>query len=299
MSAFVATGQYFKKKRALAIGISFSGGGTGTFAFLPLFRLIIDTYGWRYSLLILAACVALNGCVFGSLLRPFIEDELKLKDVENETVKESNKGHDENTKSAKSHEIINESNKQGTYSLHEKQEFPLEPIKSDQDYTETVNESVDISSANRSSGYNVEIISEGKNSSTQTMKNEDPKEVSQNTSQQNDEKKEKFKNDFIEKILPKELVTNSSFVILMLSTVFIALPEFVPFSMLPDFALNINCSSEQSAWTLSAIGIGGRFYKTISLYQYVCKSRIFSMYIIICILPFCFHVTFTKIDSNR
>lgn len=80
-----------------------------------------------------------------------------------------------------------------------------------------------------------------------------------------------FKNPFIESIYPKAMVTNINFIILQLATVFIALPEFVPFSMLPDFALTVNCTSSQSAWMISALGIGCKSHNFISrLPNYTC-----------------------------
>ncbi|XP_066268283.1 monocarboxylate transporter 13-like [Branchiostoma lanceolatum] len=67
-------GRYFKKRRALANGLGLSGSGVGTFAFPPVFQLLIDHYGWRGSLFIVAG-VALQGCMFGALLRPIYLDE--------------------------------------------------------------------------------------------------------------------------------------------------------------------------------------------------------------------------------
>ena len=62
-------GQYFKARRALAVGIALSGIGVGNFLLPPLFRLLLDTYGLQGALLIMAA-IALNVCVAGALLRP-------------------------------------------------------------------------------------------------------------------------------------------------------------------------------------------------------------------------------------
>ncbi|XP_019628478.1 PREDICTED: monocarboxylate transporter 13-like [Branchiostoma belcheri] len=75
-------GRYFKKRRALANGLGLSGAGVGTFAFPPVFQLLIDHYGWRGSLFVVAG-VALQGCIFGALLRPIylIEDFENRKTV--------------------------------------------------------------------------------------------------------------------------------------------------------------------------------------------------------------------------
>ena len=72
MSFFVSIahmGQYFQKRRAVANGIALSGVGTGTLVFPPIFRLLLDTYGLRGALLVMAG-ISLNVCVAGALLRP-------------------------------------------------------------------------------------------------------------------------------------------------------------------------------------------------------------------------------------
>ncbi|XP_038642976.1 monocarboxylate transporter 13-like [Scyliorhinus canicula] len=61
--------KYFKKRRALATGLAFTGVGISSFFFPPLFQLLIDVYGWRGALQIVSAMM-LNLCVSGALLRP-------------------------------------------------------------------------------------------------------------------------------------------------------------------------------------------------------------------------------------
>ncbi|XP_066267750.1 monocarboxylate transporter 13-like [Branchiostoma lanceolatum] len=89
-------GRYFKKRLALANGIGLSGSGVGSFALPPVFQLLIDNYGWRGSLFIVAG-VALQGCFFGALLRPInlkadIDemDDAKLSDTP--TSRKTNQG---------------------------------------------------------------------------------------------------------------------------------------------------------------------------------------------------------------
>ncbi|XP_038642972.1 monocarboxylate transporter 13-like [Scyliorhinus canicula] len=67
--------KYFKRRRALATGLAFTGVGVASFFFSPLFQLLIDGYGWRGALQILSAMM-LNLCVCAALLRPIalIED---------------------------------------------------------------------------------------------------------------------------------------------------------------------------------------------------------------------------------
>ncbi|XP_067828059.1 monocarboxylate transporter 13-like [Heptranchias perlo] len=61
--------RYFKRRRALATGLAFTGVGVSSFVFSPLFQLLIDEYGWRGALQILSAMM-LNLCVCAALLRP-------------------------------------------------------------------------------------------------------------------------------------------------------------------------------------------------------------------------------------
>ncbi|XP_067879621.1 monocarboxylate transporter 13-like [Heterodontus francisci] len=61
--------RYFKRRRALATGLAFTGVGVASFILSPLFQLLIDEYGWRGALQILSALM-LNLCVSAALLRP-------------------------------------------------------------------------------------------------------------------------------------------------------------------------------------------------------------------------------------
>lgn len=62
-------GVYFNRHRALATGITISGGAVGTFAVGPLVQYLIDEYGLRGAFLILSA-ILLHLCVAGTLYRP-------------------------------------------------------------------------------------------------------------------------------------------------------------------------------------------------------------------------------------
>lgn len=70
-------------------------------------------------------------------------------------------------------------------------------------------------------------------------------------------KGKQFKLSVIEHIFPRVLVTNINFIIFMISTVFIGITAYVPYSMLPDYAIVNGATPQQSAWLVSAIGIGG------------------------------------------
>ncbi|XP_032818330.2 monocarboxylate transporter 13-like isoform X2 [Petromyzon marinus] len=74
--------KYFDKRRSLALGIAFSGVGMSSFAFSPLFQMLVETYTWRGALMILAG-LELNLCVCGALLRPIRLREDDLFQTEN------------------------------------------------------------------------------------------------------------------------------------------------------------------------------------------------------------------------
>ena len=68
---------YFQKRRAMATGIAVCGAGVGGFIMAPFGRYLLDIYDWKNAMLIVAG-IALNGCVFGALLRP-LEPLVKKK----------------------------------------------------------------------------------------------------------------------------------------------------------------------------------------------------------------------------
>jgi len=62
-------GSYFNKRRTLATGIAVSGCGFGSLTFAPLFQYLIESFGWRGSMLINAG-ITLNVVCLGALMRP-------------------------------------------------------------------------------------------------------------------------------------------------------------------------------------------------------------------------------------
>ena len=62
-------GQYFKHRRAIANGIAMSGVGIGQLVFSPILRLLLDTYGLKGTLLVMAS-ISLHVCVAATLMRP-------------------------------------------------------------------------------------------------------------------------------------------------------------------------------------------------------------------------------------
>ena len=69
LPSVVSVTYYFEKRRSLATGLALCGSGIGTVIFAPLVEALVEEYGWRGAALIEAGLV-LNGCIFGSLLRP-------------------------------------------------------------------------------------------------------------------------------------------------------------------------------------------------------------------------------------
>lgn len=59
----------FKRRRTLALGLAFSSIGLSSFAFNPLFQLLVEVYAWRGALLILGG-LSLNIVPCGALIRP-------------------------------------------------------------------------------------------------------------------------------------------------------------------------------------------------------------------------------------
>jgi hypothetical protein len=47
-----------------------TGSGLGAFVFAPFTKYLIESSGWRYTMVLLG-CITLQCCVFGALLRPF------------------------------------------------------------------------------------------------------------------------------------------------------------------------------------------------------------------------------------
>ncbi|XP_006824373.1 monocarboxylate transporter 12-like [Saccoglossus kowalevskii] len=79
--AVAMLGKYFKRRHAIASGLSVVGTGCGAFIISPLLRSLINVYGWRGSFIILGG-ISLHMCVSGALLRPihFLDDNEHCED---------------------------------------------------------------------------------------------------------------------------------------------------------------------------------------------------------------------------
>ncbi|XP_054711482.1 monocarboxylate transporter 12-like [Uloborus diversus] len=69
LPSIVSVTCYFEKQRAFATGVAVCGSGIGTFALAPLTEYLVEAYGWKGAMLLIAGLV-LNCAVFGALFRP-------------------------------------------------------------------------------------------------------------------------------------------------------------------------------------------------------------------------------------
>ncbi|XP_036403515.1 monocarboxylate transporter 13 [Megalops cyprinoides] len=75
--------QYFTRRRSLAMALGFTGVGLSSFAFSPLFQLLVELYAWRGALLILGG-LSLNMVACGALIRP-LEAPKTMEQVESDS----------------------------------------------------------------------------------------------------------------------------------------------------------------------------------------------------------------------
>lgn len=87
VAAVVIVAYYFEKRRSFATGLSLCGSGIGTFIFAPVTQLLIENYGWRGSVVILAG-IFLNMGVCGLLMRDLEWTVLKRKKMNNQMKEE-------------------------------------------------------------------------------------------------------------------------------------------------------------------------------------------------------------------
>ena len=69
MSSLIVVGMYFNRKRAIATGIATSGSGLGTFAYAYMTNVLLDTYDWKGTVLILSG-ILLHVVACGMVYRP-------------------------------------------------------------------------------------------------------------------------------------------------------------------------------------------------------------------------------------
>ncbi|XP_070563218.1 monocarboxylate transporter 3-like isoform X2 [Ptychodera flava] len=73
LPALAMISRYFEKRLSIAMGLALAGTGFGQLIFSLGTQVLLDTYGWRGTLIILAG-VSLHFCVAGALMRPLMEN---------------------------------------------------------------------------------------------------------------------------------------------------------------------------------------------------------------------------------
>lgn len=76
---------HFTRRRTLVLGLGFSSIGLSSFAFNPLFQLLVEMYAWRGALLILGG-LSLNIVPCGALIYPQRRAKDPAKVKQNSTV---------------------------------------------------------------------------------------------------------------------------------------------------------------------------------------------------------------------
>nr|XP_002741996.1 PREDICTED: monocarboxylate transporter 9-like [Saccoglossus kowalevskii] len=75
--SIVIVGQYCHKRHALANGIVYAGNSVGMMVFPPLHHKLIETYGWRGAMIVMAG-INLNVVVCGMLMRPPLKVHIRI-----------------------------------------------------------------------------------------------------------------------------------------------------------------------------------------------------------------------------
>ncbi|WAR15242.1 MOT12-like protein [Mya arenaria] len=235
--------QYFTERRALANGIAVCGSGVGTFVFNHVMHLLISEYTWRGAVLV-AAGAALNGAVFGLLLRPaprsealpgaaVTSDEKAVKIDEyrysSDTIKQS---------------VEKEMNIEIT--MLKKTYLPLEYSKPNKIQDETYPEHSDSGMSSlvidiNGSGHDVSRQCESETKLTPTP---GTLKVIWTTML-----------SAVAAVFPRELLKNRRLLMFMAFTFVFNLAFVIPFSLVPDEAISAGLSKYQATWLVSSIGI--------------------------------------------
>lgn len=83
VTAVVSIAYWFEKRRNLAVGLGSCGVGFGTFVYSPLTTYLLNEFGWRGTLLLLAGTV-LNVCICGAVMRDpewLIQEQKKTRNL--------------------------------------------------------------------------------------------------------------------------------------------------------------------------------------------------------------------------
>lgn len=79
----IIVGYYFERWRAIATGVALCGSGVGTFLFAPFNEAMINSVGWRSTLLIQSAIIL--GCtITGAMYRPLKPIQVTVEEEQEE-----------------------------------------------------------------------------------------------------------------------------------------------------------------------------------------------------------------------
>nr|AKN21509.1 slc16a-14 [Schmidtea mediterranea] len=106
LPSIVTVSIYFKRKRAFAIGLAVCGSGIGTFVFSPLIEYLIETYGWRGTMLIVGGLI-FNCLACGAVYRPkkSYEDSISMCSSSMSSICKANLNNGINVKSLMKHSL--------------------------------------------------------------------------------------------------------------------------------------------------------------------------------------------------
>ncbi|XP_052760857.1 monocarboxylate transporter 12-like isoform X2 [Mya arenaria] len=218
-------------------------GGVGTFVFNHVMHLLISEYTWRGAVLV-AAGAALNGAVFGLLLRPaprrealpvaaVTSDEKAVKIDEcreiSDTIKQS---------------VEKEMNIEIT--MLKKYDLPLKHPKSNE-------KQIEMNSVHRNSympSLVIDINGSGHDHVSRKCESE--------TKLTNPGTLNRIRTTImsaVEAVFPRELLKNRRLLMFMAFTFVFNLAFVIPFSLVPDEAISAGLSKYQATWLVSSIGI--------------------------------------------
>ena len=245
LSSLIAVGQHFDEHQGLAMGICQSGGSVGGFIFNPMLQALIESYGWRGALLILAGILmhgALFGLVMHTLERPYHEANTKnIKSSTGKCEKERKRANED-----KPFIPIKDGCQENSVSIVKQ---TVETLPKDEekcllkDYLDKANANFDKENQDRIERPSY-LISDT---------TEDIQTVNKIPSESNFDK---FLT-VVHQIIPYKIFKHRPTCILLISSHVRSFGFFVPFMLLPDLAVGKGISVDWAAWLASGMGISG------------------------------------------
>ena len=227
----VLSGLYFNKHRSLATGIATSGSGLGATIFPIILYHLIEYYGWRGSLWVVAG-LNLHLLVFAGLLFPVPETLLKAFEEENSTDKATLKANGKNPAlDGETFDKYNSINANG----EEKESIPLYEIKENHKSCDAVTFS---ENAHDSKGSDLDVQSDLLDRSEESA---DPRQ----------------KHSVFRRVGKHFCaIFSSSFIIFCLSNIFWNAGGAVVLIFLPEYMISVGLSKEAAASIFTLVGAG-------------------------------------------